>query len=79
MVALNRAVAVAEVDGPEAALPLLADLGLERYHLYHAIHGDLLARAGDSAGAAAAYDAAIALAGNDSEQAALRQRRAGLP
>jgi RNA polymerase sigma-70 factor, ECF subfamily len=78
VVALNRAVAVAEVHGPAAALPLLADLGLDRYHLYHAIRGDLLARAGDRAGAAAAYDAAIVLTANASEQAALRRRRAGV-
>jgi RNA polymerase sigma-70 factor (ECF subfamily) len=78
VVALNRTVAVAEVHGPEAALPLLADLELDRYYLYHAIRGDLLARAGDMAGAAAAYDAAIARAGNASEQAALRRRRASV-
>ncbi|HEY2321196.1 MAG TPA: sigma-70 family RNA polymerase sigma factor [Solirubrobacteraceae bacterium] len=77
VVALNRAVAVAEVQGPQAALPLLSELHLERYHLYHAVRADLLARAGDSAGAAAAYDTAIALAGNESERAALRRRRRG--
>ena len=75
VVALNRAVAVAEVHGPQAALPLLSDLDLERYHLYHAIRGDLLARAGDEVTAAAAYDAAIALTENDAERAALRRRR----
>ncbi len=75
VVALNRAVAVAEVHGPQAALPLLGDLDLERYHLYHAIRGDLLARAGDEVAAAAAYDAAIALTENDAERAALRRRR----
>ena len=78
VVALNRAVAVAEVHGPREALRLLADLDLDRYHLYHAIRGDLLARSGDDAGAAAAYDAAIALTANASEQAALRRRRAGV-
>ena len=75
VVALNRAVAVAEVHGPQAALPLLSGLDLERYHLYHAIRGDLLARAGDGVAAAAAYDAAIALTENDAERAALRRRR----
>ena len=75
VVALNRAVAVAEVHGPDAALPLLAGLDLERYHLYHAIRGDLLARTGDSAGAAAAYDTAIALAANASERDALMRLR----
>jgi RNA polymerase sigma-70 factor (ECF subfamily) len=77
VVALNRAVAVAEVHGPQAALPLLSDLDLERYHLYHAIRGDLLARAGDGVAAAAAYDAAIALTENDAERAALRRRVRG--
>ena len=75
VVALNRAVAVAEVHGPDAALPLLSDLDLDRYHLYHAIRGDLLARTGDTAAAAAAYDTAIALAGNASERDALLRRR----
>ena len=75
VVALNRAVAVAEVQGPGAALPLLADLDLDRYHLYHAIRADLLARTGDDAGAAAAYDAAIALTDNEAERASLRRRR----
>ncbi|MGZ4166671.1 MAG: RNA polymerase sigma factor [Solirubrobacteraceae bacterium] len=75
VVALNRAVAVAEVHGAEAALPLLSGLDLDRYHLYHAIRADLLARAGDSAAATAAYDTAIALAANESERAALRRRR----
>jgi RNA polymerase sigma-70 factor, ECF subfamily len=75
VVALNRAVAVAEVQGPEAALPLLADLHLDGYHLYHAIRADLLARTGDDENAAAAYDAAIALTDNEAERASLRRRR----
>jgi RNA polymerase sigma-70 factor, ECF subfamily len=75
VVALNRAVAVAEVQGPQAALPLLADLRLDGYHLFHAIRADLLARTGDDAGAAAAYDAAIALTDNEAERASLRRRR----
>jgi RNA polymerase sigma-70 factor (ECF subfamily) len=79
VVALNRAVAVAEVNGPEAALPLLSGLDLERYHLYHAIRGDLLARAGDDVAAAAAYDAALSLAENDAERAELRRRRPASP
>jgi RNA polymerase sigma-70 factor, ECF subfamily len=78
VVALNRAVAVAEVHGAQAALPLLSGLGLDRFHLYHAIRADLLARAGDGAGAAAAYDTAIALTGNEAERAALHRRREGL-
>jgi RNA polymerase sigma-70 factor (ECF subfamily) len=53
----------------------LAELDLEGYHLYHAIRADLLARAGDGDGAAAAYDAAIALTDNEAERASLRRRR----
>ncbi|HEX3690406.1 MAG TPA: sigma-70 family RNA polymerase sigma factor [Solirubrobacteraceae bacterium] len=75
VVALNRAVAVAEVHGPREALSLLNALDLERYHLLHAIRADLLARTGDDEGAAAAYDAAIALTDNEAERASLRRRR----
>jgi RNA polymerase sigma-70 factor, ECF subfamily len=73
--AMNRAVAVAEVDGPQAALTVLDDLDLHGYHLYHAIRADLLRRLGREADAALAYDAAIARAGNAAEQAFLRRRR----
>jgi RNA polymerase sigma-70 factor (ECF subfamily) len=75
VVALNRAVAVAEVEGPATALPLLAELDLDGYHLYHAIRADLLARIGDEESAAAAYDTAIALTDNEAERASLRRRR----
>jgi RNA polymerase sigma-70 factor, ECF subfamily len=77
VVALNRAVALAEVQGPAAALSVLAELRLDAYHLYHAIRADLLARTGDDAGAAAAYDAALALTENEAERASLRRRRPG--
>jgi RNA polymerase sigma-70 factor, ECF subfamily len=77
VVALNRAVAVAEVQGPDAALSILGELRLESYHLYHAIRADLLARTGDDAGAAAAYDAALVLTENEAERAILRRRRPG--
>jgi RNA polymerase sigma-70 factor, ECF subfamily len=73
--ALNRAVALAEVEGPGAALDGLADLMLESYYLYHAIRADLLRRLGRTADAALAYDAAIARTGNAAEQAFLRRRR----
>jgi RNA polymerase sigma-70 factor (ECF subfamily) len=76
VVALNRVVAVAEVHGPAAALPLLAELRLDGYHLYHAIRADLLRRLGEDARATEAYDAAIALAENEAERAALLRRRA---
>jgi RNA polymerase sigma-70 factor (ECF subfamily) len=68
MVALNRAVAVAEVHGPGEALGLITDLGLDRYYLFHAIKADLLRRVGAQADAAASYDTAIELAGNAAER-----------
>ena len=74
VVALNRTVAVAEVNGPAAALAQLSDLELDGYHLYHAIRADLLVRTGDAGGAAAAYDAALALTDNEAEREALRRR-----
>ena len=78
VVALNRAVAVAEVHGPEAALALLDGLDLPRSHLLPAVRADLLRRLGRTAEAAAAYDAALALAGNATERAFLERRRAEL-
>jgi RNA polymerase sigma-70 factor, ECF subfamily len=75
VVALNRAVAVAEVDGPRAALEVIERLPLERYYLYHAIRADLLRRLGDTDNAAAAYQAAIERTENRSEVAFLEQRR----
>jgi RNA polymerase sigma-70 factor, ECF subfamily len=68
IVALNRAVAVAEVDGPEAALALVDDLDLPMYHLFHAIRADLLRRLGRSAEAVAAYEEAIGRTENESER-----------
>jgi RNA polymerase sigma-70 factor, ECF subfamily len=59
IVALNRAVAVAEIHGPQAALTLIDELSLDSYHLYHAIRADLLRRLGHTDQAAAAYHAAI--------------------
>jgi len=78
VVALNRAVAVAEVEEPEAALALVDELDLDGYHLFHAIRADLLRRLGRGPEAALAYDAAIALAGNAAERAFLEERRRGL-
>jgi RNA polymerase sigma-70 factor (ECF subfamily) len=78
VVALNRAVAVAETDGPAAALAVVDELRLERMHLYHAIRADLLRRLGRDAEAATAYDAAIERAGNAAERAFLERRRAEL-
>jgi len=77
--ALNRAVALAEVAGPGAALDMLSGLHLEGYHLFHAIRADLLRRLGRNADAALAYDTAVALTANTAEQAFLQRRRRELP
>ena len=78
VVALNRAVAVAEVDGPAAALALVDDLNLEGYYLFHAIRADLLRRLGRAAEAALAYQAAIDLTQNAAERDFLTRSRDGL-
>jgi RNA polymerase sigma-70 factor (ECF subfamily) len=75
IVALHRAVAVAEVHGPAAALALVEELRLEDYRFFHAVHADLLRRLGRTAEAAAAYGAAIARSENAAERAFLEQRR----
>jgi RNA polymerase sigma-70 factor (ECF subfamily) len=75
VVALNRAVAVAEVEGPSEALRLVDELDLDGYHLFHAIRADLLRRLGRSAEAAAAYDAASARTESAAERAFLEGRR----
>jgi RNA polymerase sigma-70 factor (ECF subfamily) len=74
VVELNRAVAVAEIDGPGAALAIVDGLELERYYLFHAIRADLLRRVGRDADAALAYEAAIARAENAAERAFLERR-----
>jgi RNA polymerase sigma-70 factor (ECF subfamily) len=74
VVALNRAVAMAEVEGPAAALTLVDDLDLGGYHLFHAIRADLLRRLGRDGEAALAYEAAIALTENTAERDFLRRR-----
>ena len=78
VVALHRAVAVAEVDGPATALGILDGLDLESHHMYHAIRADLLRRLGRDVDAAAAYDAAIERSGNAAERAFLDGRRRAL-
>lgn len=75
VVALNRAVAVAEVDGPEAALHLLDRLSLDQFHLFHAVRADLLSRLGRTAAAIDAYDSAIARAENRVEREFLKRKR----
>jgi RNA polymerase sigma-70 factor (ECF subfamily) len=77
IVRLNRAVAVAETDGPDLALAELARLTdtLADYHAFHAARADLLRRVGRSAESKAAYDEAIRLTGNAAERAYLTRRR----
>ncbi|MGN6564445.1 MAG: RNA polymerase sigma factor [Thermomicrobiales bacterium] len=78
VVALNRAVAVAEVAGPAAALALVDNLGLDGYYLFHAVRADLLRRLDRTAEAAQAYEAAIARTENAAERAFLHRRREAL-
>jgi RNA polymerase sigma-70 factor, ECF subfamily len=74
IVALNRAVAVAEIDGPQVALQLIDELSLQSYYLYHAIRADLLRRLGHTDQAAAAYRAAIKRTDNPTEIAFMTRR-----
>jgi len=77
IIALNRAIAVAELDGPEVALAIVDRLAeaLAGYHAYHATRADLLRRLRQSQQSRAAYDRAIELAGNTGETAYLTRRR----
>ncbi|MGW4767173.1 RNA polymerase sigma factor [Nocardia sp. NPDC004278] len=77
IIALNRAIAVAELDGPQVALAAVDCLQdkLAGYHAYHATRADLLRRLGQSQQSRAAYDKAIELAGNTAETAYLTRRR----
>ncbi|MGW4639503.1 RNA polymerase sigma factor [Sphaerisporangium sp. NPDC004334] len=80
IIALNRAIAVAELDGPEVALAIVDRLAeaLAGYHAYHATRADLLRRLGRSHQSRKAYDRAIDLAGNTGETAYLTRRRGQL-
>jgi RNA polymerase sigma-70 factor (ECF subfamily) len=78
VVALHRAVAVAELQGPDAALTLVDGLDLDSYHLFHAIRADLLRRLGRSTEAALAYQAAITRTENATERDFLQRRRQAL-
>jgi RNA polymerase sigma-70 factor, ECF subfamily len=79
VIALNRAVAVAEVEGPAVALTEIDALqGLDTFYLYHAIRAGLLLRLNRSTDAAHAYEAAMAIAGNAPERAFLQRRRDSL-
>jgi RNA polymerase sigma-70 factor, ECF subfamily len=75
VVSLNRAVAVAEVEGPGVALGLVDDLHLDRYHVFHAVRADLLRRLGRPIEARAAYEAAMAHTSNTRERNFLSRRR----
>jgi RNA polymerase sigma-70 factor, ECF subfamily len=79
VVALNRAVAVAEVEGPARALALVDALDLDSYYLFHAIRADLLRRLGRSAEAASAYEKAIDRTDNAAQRDFLQRRRDSLP
>jgi RNA polymerase sigma-70 factor, ECF subfamily len=74
IVALNRAVVVAEIGQPQVALELIDQLPLERYYLFHAIRADLLRRLGNADQAEAAYRAAIERTGNAAEIAFMTER-----
>lgn len=78
VVALHRAVAVAEVEGPEQALAVVGSLQLDRYYLFHAVRADLLRRLGRDTEAALAYDKAIARTENAAERDFLRRSRQAL-
>lgn len=77
VIALNRAIAVAELDGPEVALAAVGRLEdkLAGYHAYDATRADLLRRLGRRQKSRAAYDKAIEMAGNTAETAHLTRRR----
>jgi RNA polymerase sigma-70 factor (ECF subfamily) len=78
VVALNRAVAVAEVSGPAPALDLVEELDLGTYYLWHAVRAELLRRLDRRPEASAAYGAAIELADNAAEREFLRRARSAL-
>ncbi|WP_327410545.1 RNA polymerase sigma factor [Streptomyces sp. NBC_01281] len=78
VVALNRAVAVAETEGPGTALALVEDLDLAGYPAFHAVRADLLRRLGRTGEAVEAYDAAVALTESAPERAHLERVRAAL-
>ncbi len=72
VVALNRAIAIGEVQGPAAALALVDELDLDNYHLFHATRADLLHRLGRDSEAAAAYERAASMAPTPAERDFLR-------
>jgi RNA polymerase sigma-70 factor, ECF subfamily len=78
VVALNRAVALAEVEGPGAGLQAIDDLALERYYLLHAVRADLLRRCGRTSEASAEYEMARSLTVNEQERSFLESTRVSM-
>jgi RNA polymerase sigma-70 factor (ECF subfamily) len=78
VVAMNRAIAIAELDGPDVGLAALDGLALDHYQPYHSTRADLLRRAGRKADAVAAYDKALAITTNETERRFLARRRVEL-
>ena len=78
VIELNRSVAVAEVEGADAALSLIEGLDLDGYHLYHSVRADLLRRRGRDSEAALAYERALALTDNRAERDFLERRLRGV-
>ncbi len=74
VVALNRAVVVGEIEGPEVALKIVDTLAIPQYHLFHAVRADLLRRLGRIADAAEAFQRAIAICGNQREKEFLEKQ-----
>jgi RNA polymerase sigma-70 factor (ECF subfamily) len=75
VVALNRSVAVAEVEGPAAALVLVDELPLEGFHVFHAIRAELLSRLGRDDEADEEYERAVRVAANEPERKLLERKR----
>jgi RNA polymerase sigma-70 factor (ECF subfamily) len=78
IVELNRAVAIAELDGPEVALSIVERLDLASYHPWHVTRAELLRRLHRTDESRTAYDDALALIANDAERAHLTKRRDSL-
>jgi RNA polymerase sigma-70 factor (ECF subfamily) len=79
VVALNRAIALAEIEGPEAGLSAIDGLDLRSYHPFHVARADLLRRLGRTAEAAQSYEAALATTANAAERDFLDRRMRELP
>jgi RNA polymerase sigma-70 factor, ECF subfamily len=75
VVALNRAVAVAELDGPATALTIVDGLALDSFYMWHAIRADLLTRLGRGNEAITEYETAASLTNNSTQQRFLHQQR----